>query len=332
MVAAPETPRTALCQLLGCRLPILLAGMGGVSRHRLAAAVSAAGGFGVLGMVREPVSRIRAEIAALRNLSQAPFGLNLIPAATPPDLLEQQVQACLSLDVECFVLFWDVDHKLVQRLKGEGCRVIHQIGSRDDARAALDAGVDALILQGHEAGGHVRAERPWREMLPDVIAISDVPVAVSGGIGHGRDIADALSRGAAGVSLGTALLTTEESNAHSHHKQRVVAAAATDTVHTMRFQRNWLTPAPVRVLRNRVTDGLRDGESTDTVIGHQDGEPVYLFSTDSPLQGARGELDDMALYAGSSCGDIDDILATEQRLEHLLQQMDISLGRDPYPG
>lgn len=321
MVVAPEPPRTALCDLLGCRLPILLAGMGGVSRHRLVAAVSAAGGFGVLGLVREPVSRIQAEIAALRHLSQAPFGVNLIPAATPAGLLAQQVEACLSLDVTCFVLFWDVDRELVQHLKREGRRVIHQIGSREDARAALDAGVDALILQGHEAGGHVRAERPWREVLPEVLAVSAVPVAVSGGIGHGRDIADALSRGAAGVSLGTALLATEESNAHSHHKQRVVAAGATDTVHTMRFQRNWLTPAPVRVLRNRVTDGLRDGESTDTVIGHQDGEAVYLFSTDSPLQGATGELDDMALYAGSSCGVIDDIASVQRRMQTLVEGM-----------
>src|SRR5690606_17167340 len=118
--------RTPLVDILDCEIPIMGAGMGGVARHELAAAISNAGGFGCLGMVREPVERIRSEIQACRQLTQRPFAVNLIPAATERRLLESQLQVCFELDVKAIVLFWDVDTALVERLKGRGVTVIHQ--------------------------------------------------------------------------------------------------------------------------------------------------------------------------------------------------------------
>ena len=99
MALVTPTLHTPLCDLLGCRWPILLAGMGGVARHRLAGAVAHAGGFGVLGMVREPPHRLRAEVEALRAAGIEHFAVNLIPAATAPALLEQQISTCLDLSV-----------------------------------------------------------------------------------------------------------------------------------------------------------------------------------------------------------------------------------------
>ncbi|HCL3525254.1 TPA: nitronate monooxygenase, partial [Pseudomonas aeruginosa] len=104
MHAALHTP---LVDLLGCSVPIISAGMGGVARHELAAAVSNAGGFGCLGMVREPVALIRHEVQAYRALSERPFAVNLIPAATPTELLTEQVRVCLELQVPAIALFWD---------------------------------------------------------------------------------------------------------------------------------------------------------------------------------------------------------------------------------
>lgn len=314
---------TPLCERLGCRLPVLLAGMGGVSRHRLAAAVANAGGFGVLGMVREPVERIRDEVAAFRQLSDHRFAVNLIPAATPAADLKRQVDTCLDLQVPVLSLFWEVDGALVRHLKAEGVQVIHQVGNRRDAELAIEAGADVLILQGVEAGGHVRAIRGLFTLLPEIVRLSPVPVAAAGGIASGRGIAAALALGAQGVSIGTAFIATHESNAHAHHQQRIVDAGGDDTIYTTLFQRNWHEPAPVRVLHNGVTRGdwAPDNPAlADRVIGQQDGQPVYLFSTDSPLAGATGDVDTMALYAGQGCGDVGNIGSAAERLQQLVDE------------
>jgi nitronate monooxygenase len=330
LVTPPPALNTPLCGLLGCRLPILLAGMGGVARHRLAAAVNQAGGFGVLGMVREPVARIRAEIEALRALSPAPFAVNLIPAATDTGLLKEQVDACLALHVPWMVLFWEVDQPLIRHLKAEGVRVIHQVGHRADAQRALQAGADVLIAQGHEAGGHVRGRVGTLSLVTELVSMSPVPVVASGGIGRGRALVAALALGAQGVSLGSAFLATEEANAHDYHKLRLVRAQADDTVYTDRFDRNWHEAAPVRVLDNRVTRGEYDDlkqNGVHEIIGEQDGQPIHLFSTDSPLADATGQLDDMALYAGQSCSQIDEVVSVAQRIDGLVGEARATLTR-----
>ncbi len=319
-LSLPQALRTPLLQTLGCSLPIMLAGMGGVARYQLAGAVCQAGGFGALGMVREPVERIRAEVTALRQITDAPFAVNLIPASTDATLLAQQIQTCLTLQVPSMVLFWEVDTALVRHLKHEGVQVIHQVGSQRDADAAVNAGADVLIVQGHEAGGHVRGTTSLFSLLPQIAAQSPVPVVASGGIGNGRALLAALALGAQGVSLGTALLATHEANAHPHHKQRVIAAQADDTIYTTRFARNWHEPAPVRVLSNKVLEGAYDGADSDTIIGEQDGQPVYLFSTDSPLADATGQVDDMALYCGQSCGQVNRECSAGERVAEIIRE------------
>ena len=320
MVSIPRPLRTPLLHTLGCELPIMLAGMGGVSRHQLVAAVNQAGGFGVLGMVREPVERIRQEVEALRAINDGHFAVNLIPAATERRLLMDQIATCLSLQIDAFVFFWDVDTGLVQYLKKEGKQVICQVGNQRDADLAQSAGADVLIVQGHEAGGHVRGTTATFSLLPQVVANSDVPVVASGGIASGDSMLAAISLGAQGVSLGSAFLTTHEANAHPHHKQRIVTARADDTVYTTRFSRNWHEPAPVRVLNNAVTRGDYDQADPDTLLGEQDGKPVYLFSTDSPLADAQGQLDDMALFCGQSCSQIHTVTSVQQRIDTLLDE------------
>jgi nitronate monooxygenase len=311
---------TPLLTTLGCEVPIMLAGMGGVARHELAAAVSRAGGFGVLGMVREPVDLIRAEVNALRERTDKRFAVNLIPASTDAALLKAQINTCLTLRVPAIVLFWDIDKALVRHLKEEGVQVIHQVGSQKDAEDALAAGVDVLIAQGHEAGGHVRGTTSTFALVSQLANQSPVPVVASGGIGNGRALAAALTLGAQGASLGTALLATDEANAHNYHKQRIVAAHADQTIYTTRFGRNWHEPAPVRVLHNDVLAGRYNDADPDTIIGHQDGQPVYLFSTDSPLKDATGEYQDMALYCGQSCGQIDQQCTAGERVERIIKE------------
>lgn len=318
---------TPLCDLLGCDTPILLAGMGGVSRWELAAAVANAGGYGTLGMVREDPSLIAAEVTALREATDRPFAVNLIPAATEPRLLEAQIACCLDLGVPAFSFFWDVMPNVVARVKQAGCLVLHQVGTVEAARMAEQAGADVIIAQGIEAGGHVHGRSPAFALTDAILGQTDLPVVASGGLSTGADLAAALAMGAAGIHCGTAFIATEESFAHPYHKTRVTEARGEDTVLTDVFVLNWPKGAAVRVIANSVTDGL-----SGRYLGHDpdalprdaiawDGDQTRLrFSTDSPLRTTMGDLEAMALYAGQGVGGIGSIVPAARRIADIAAQ------------
>jgi nitronate monooxygenase len=321
--------RTAACDVLGCEVPVVLAGMGGPARAELVAAVSEAGGYGFLGMVRESPRRIAREIAAVRAATRRPFGVNLIPAATDPDLLEAEVAVCLEARIAAVTLFWDLDAEIVRRLREAGVTVVCQIGSPDEAEAALRAGADMLVAQGREAGGHVRGTTPLRALLPEILAISNRPVLAAGGMTDGADLAWALQSGAAGVMMGTAFLATRESFAHDYHKQRIVEAGAGSTRLTDAFHINWPRGAAVRVLDNSVTRGER-GDPFDPAnaveIAREERRPISLFSTDSPLRTTSGDLEAMALYAGEGAARIAAIPAAGDLLRAVAAQAEAILA------
>ena len=310
---------TPVCDLLCCDYPIVLAGMGGVARYELVAAVAEAGGFGFLGMVRESPELIAAEIAAVRARTARPFGVNLIPAATKPDRLEAELRACIAAKVHAVTLFWDLSVETVKRLRGEGVLVACQVGSLSEARAAEDAGADILIVQGVEAGGHVRGSTPLAALLPSVLSAVEAPVLAAGGIIDGADLAAVLRLGAQGAVVGTAFLATEESFAHDYHKLRILNAAPGQTVHTQAFHINWPAGAAVRVLPNSVTEGAHGDPFAlgRQVIGADGERSIYLFSTDSPLRSTIGNLEAMALYAGEGAGRLTDIVPAAERLNSI---------------
>lgn len=323
-----EAPlHTPLCDLLGCDQPVLLAGMGGVSRWELAAAVTNAGGYGMLGMVRESPDLITREVTAMQAATGRPFAVNLIPAATEPLLLDEQIACCLDLGVTAFCFFWDVMPDVVARVKRGGCLVLHQVGTVEAARLAEKAGADVIIAQGVEAGGHVHGRYPAFALAEQILAQTGLPVVVSGGIATGKGLAAALAIGASGVQCGTAFLATEESFAHPYHKSRIVEASGDDTILTDAFVLNWPKGAAVRVIANSVTDGLDGtylGHDPDKLpretIAHDDDQPRLRFSTDSPLRTTTGNLEAMALYAGQGAGDILEIVPAATRLTDIIAQ------------
>lgn len=316
-----------VCDLLGCRYPLVLAGMGGVARSELVGAVTQAGAFGLLGMVRESPGLIRQEVGKVRSLTSSPFGVSIIPAATDQKLLDEQVATCIDLKVPVVCLFWDLSHAIIGRLREAGALVMCQVGSADEAVLAQQAGAQVLIAQGREAGGHVRGSQPLCDLLPDVLAKVDLPVLAAGGIADGQDVATVLSLGAQGAMLGTALLATRESFAHDFHKQAIVDAGDGDTILTQAFHINWPRGARVRVLQNSVTRGDRGDPFGPelTAIGREPDRPIYLFSTDSPLRTTTGDLEAMALYAGEGAARIRDVRAAGERIESIAREAAASL-------
>ena len=320
--------KTPLCELLGCDVPVVLAGMGGVARSELVAAVTTAGGFGFLGMVREPPELIRSEIARVRAATTRDFGVNLIPAATPSDLLEAELDAVIAERVAAVTLFWDLRPGIVSRLRDSGCLVLCQIGSVREAEEAALAGAHILIAQGFEAGGHVRGKTNLADLVPDVVARVDAPVLAAGGIVDGRGLAAALRWGAQGAVIGTGFLATRESFAHDYHKRRLVEAKPGETIHTEAFHVNWPRGAPVRVLPNSVTRGEHGNPlcAERQIIGQEKGRPIYLFSTDSPLRDMTGDFEAMALYAGQGAGLITSIPSAAERLNAIVGEAMRVLG------
>ena len=325
---------TPVCTLLGCDVPILLAGMGGVARSELVAAVAHAGGYGILGMVRETPQLIAEEIAAVRARTDRPFAVNLIPAATDPVLLDAELGICLDLGVPAMCFFWDVVPAAVARAKSAGCLVLHQVGSLDAALAAEAAGADVLIVQGVEAGGHVHGTVSALVLVEQVVRVVKLPVIASGGFASGASLIAALALGAQGIHCGTAFLATVESFAHDDHKTRVLAAMAEDTVHTDIYALNWPPNTPVRVIRNSVIEGLGPnlmGHRPDLlpreVIAAEDGRPLLRYSTDSPLRTTTGNLEAMAIYAGQSVSLIDTLPTAGRRVAAIMGEARMALAR-----
>jgi nitronate monooxygenase len=325
---------TPICDLLECRYPILQAGMGGVARSELVAAVIEAGGYGFLGMVREPPDLIAREIDKVRAHTDEPFGVNLIPAATDPDLLEAELSVCLKKKVHSLCFFWDVHADVIARTKAAGCRVLYQVGSVEDAVAAAKAGADAIIAQGFEAGGHVRGTVSSLVLLPQVVRAVSVPVIACGGFASGESLIAALALGAQGIHCGTAFLATKESFAHDYHKARVIEAKSEDTVYTDVFAINWPPDSPVRVIANRLTDelgrfllGHRPEDIPREAIADEDGRPIYKFSTDSPLRTTKGNLECLALFAGQIAGAIETIPSAGGRVGEIVSSARATLER-----
>tara|TARA_R110002049_G_scaffold285698_4_gene466974 strand:+ start:94071 stop:95012 length:942 start_codon:yes stop_codon:yes gene_type:complete len=308
--------------------------MGGVARAELVAAVARAGAFGCLGMVRESPERIRQEVEQVRSMTDQPFAVNLIPAATDAALFDAELEECFRLKVPTMLFFWDVDRDAVKKAKDAGCVVVHQVGTVEQAVIAAKAGADAIIAQGIEAGGHVHGEISSLVLLPQVVEAVAVPVIGSGGFGSGRSLVAALALGAQGIHCGTAFLATKESYAHDVHKHKVVEASSGDTIHTDAFAINWPPHSPVRVLKSEATMaieaspfGHNPADLPRQQVAEEEGRPIYLMSTDSPLRSMTGQLDKLAMYAGQVTGQIKQIASVNSVVESMVQEAEKTIRR-----
>lgn len=299
--------QTGLCRLLNIELPIVQAPIGSGACPALAAAVSNAGGLGMLSVTRRSPDGVRQVIRETRRLTHFPFGVNLV-LQWPP---EEQLKVCLEEGVTVVSFFWGDASPYVEIAHAGGSLVMHTVASAAEGRRAVEAGIDIIVAQGWEAGGHVWGEVATLPLVPRVVdAVAPTPVLAAGGIADGRGIAAVLMLGAAGAWIGTRFLLSEEAAVHPVYKERVLRAVETDTAYSRVFDVGW-PDAPHRTLRNstfnrweatgRSPSGQRPGEG-EVIAAFADGRPVRRYSDVVPLPGMTGDVEALALYVGQSAG------------------------------
>ncbi|MEO6570987.1 MAG: nitronate monooxygenase [Ilumatobacteraceae bacterium] len=279
-------------ELVGCRLPLQQAAMSGIATPALAAAVSEAGGLGMLAAGRRSVDVARSQIEAVKRATDRPVGMGFIIEFLDRDVLEVAVDLLPVIE-----FFWGApDARLVP-----GGRVVGwQIGDVDGARAAVDAGCSFVVAQGIEAGGHVCGEIELDRLVVDVRdAVGDVAVVAAGGIGTAADVRRLLDLGADAVRIGSRFVATHESDAHDRYVELLVAAGHADTELSEAFWVGW-PDALHRVLTSAV-EASGDGPDVIGHMPHPDGSMrvVPRFFVSPPLRSFTGSIDAMALYAGT---------------------------------
>jgi NAD(P)H-dependent flavin oxidoreductase YrpB (nitropropane dioxygenase family) len=330
--------RTRFTEAYGLSTPIAQAGMAFVGMTPdLAVAVSNAGALGSVGVGLMPAPALTSVVAAVRAGTARPFNVNFITVFAE----QAQIDAVCAAGVAVVSFHWGHPRRTwIDQLHAAGVRVFEQVGSVADARRAVDDGVDVVVAQGQEAGGHNYATLPTLALVPLVVdAVAPALVLASGGIADGRGLAAALMLGADGAWIGTRFVATTESAAHDGYKSRVVGAQATETVRTGMFGPDNPQFNPIRVLRNRVVREWQDrvGEiPADTsglpVIGHMNlaGQQVEMhqFSNLVPMRHlTSGDLEEMALLAGQGVGLVDAVEPAGTVIAEMTEQACTMLDR-----
>lgn len=320
---------TPLCRLLAVEYPVVQAPIGSATRPELAAAVSEAGGLGTLALTWRPPEQAAAFVERTRELTDASFGVNFVldpdAKAYPTD---EHLDAVLDAGTPAVSFSFGDAGPYIDRVHDAGATVLVTVGSADEAEAAVEAGADAVVAQGWEAGGHIQSDVATLPLVPRVADAVDVPVIAAGGIADGRGVAAVLAAGADGAWLGTRFLATEEAAIAAVYRDRVREADETDTVRSELFDGGW-PGMPHRVVQNSTVEawddagrpqpGERPGEG-ETIAEYPDGTPMERYGDDLPVEGAEGELEALALYAGQSTGLTDDVLPAGEVVEELVEE------------
>jgi enoyl-[acyl-carrier protein] reductase II len=309
-------PKNRVCALLGIEHPVIQGGMVYNSGGKLAAAVSEAGGLGLIGAGSMRPDLLRDQIQKARFLTDKPFGVNL------PLLFSharEAMEVSLAEGVRIFFTSAGSPRRAIGPLKKEGCTVVHVAASPALAVKCQEAGCDAVVCEGFEAGGHNgREEITTMVLIPECVAAVDIPVLAAGGIATGSQLAASMALGAEGVQIGSRFAMTLESSGHENYKQAVVAAGPGDTHLVLKGH------VPVRLLKNRFRDEIQaleaQGASTAELADH--------LGTGRARRGMlEGELDEGELEIGQVSGLIDDIPPVAEVMGRLLNGYDEAIAR-----
>ena len=307
---------TKFTKLIGCKVPIQLAGMPGVNTIELAAAVSNAGGLGMISGTHMDPDYLSNTIELLKRKTTL-LGVNFLMPFLDRNALS--TAASKSNLIEFF--YGDPEASLIDIVHKEGALACWQIGSKKEAMQAQEVGCDLIVAQGTQAGGHVRGDIKLLPLLSEVLDSVSIPVIAAGGIGTSDQVAALFSAGASGVRIGTRFLAAKESGAHPKYVQALLDADADDTVLTETFSVGW-PHAHHRVLKSCVEE-LNSYEGD--IVGERDlaGEkkPVLRGSIALPTKETSGKIEAMALYAGDSVGSVYEIKSASDIVNELIEKL-----------
>ena len=298
--------KTAITELLHIEYPIFQGGMAWVAEHRLAAAVSNAGGLGIIASGGAPCEYIREEVRKAKQLTDKPFGVNVMlmnpeAEAIAKMLVEEQVSVVTTGagNPEKYFPMW----------KEAGIKIIPVVASVGLARRMAKYGADALIAEGCESGGHI-GEQTTMSLVPQVVQAVDIPVLAAGGIGDGRGVAAAFMLGAEGVQVGTRFLLADETQIHENYKEKVAKAKDIDTQVTGRS-----TGHPVRLLRNPMTRKYLKLEAEGASA-----ETLELMTLGSLRRAVDGDLNEGSFMAGQIAGLVNKRQTCREIIEEMMDE------------
>ena len=315
MNARGEAMKTRITELLGIEYPVIQGGMAWVAEHHLAAAVSEAGGLGLIGAANAPGEVVREEIRKAKSLTNKPFGVNIMLMSPHADEVAKVV---VEEDVKIVTTGAGNPSRYMNMWKEAGILVIPVVASVAMARMMEKAGADAVVAEGTEAGGHI-GELTTMTLVPQIVDAVSIPVIAAGGIGDGRGIAAAFMLGAEAVQIGTRFLVAKECIVHANYKERVIKAKDIDSTVTGRSHGH-----PVRSLRNQMTREYVKMEAE----GKSFEELEYL--TVGALRKAvkEGDVKNGTIMAGQIAGMISKEQTCKEMLEEMMEQAEKLLGRN----
>ena len=300
--------KTRITELLGCQYPIIQGGMAWIAEHNLAAAVSNAGGIGLIAGGSAPIDYLREQIRLCKEKTDKPFGVNIMLMS--PNA-EDLAQLCIDEKVVVVTTGAGNPGKFIPAWKEAGIKVIPVIPSVARAKRMERAGADAVVAEGTESGGHI-GENTTMCLVPQVVDALEIPVIAAGGIADGRGIAASFMLGAEGVQIGTRFLASEECQIHPTFKELVVKAKDTDSVVTGRY-----TGHPCRNIKTKFSKMLANGEKDGSLTPEQF-EEVTLGSLRKAVQ--DGNLEEGSFLCGAIAGMINDVKPCEAIVKELMEQ------------
>jgi NAD(P)H-dependent flavin oxidoreductase YrpB (nitropropane dioxygenase family) len=303
---------TRVCELLGIQHPIVQAGMSQkYTNPELVAAVSNAGGLGILGCLNRTAEQAITDIRRIRELTDRPFGVNFVLHMRD----DQAFAACLAEDVPIFSFFRGNPAEATQRAHAIGATVIHQITTVAEAQQACEVGVDVIVAQGHEAGGH-NGPIPLNTLLPAVLqVVGTTPVLAAGGLIDGQDLAQVLRMGAAGMLMGTRFLATHEAPVSAGYKQALFTANGPGaTIAAGMFDLLWGTEWPgvqLRTLQNSLTARWVGREAA--MLAERDAVLAAIHAAE-----ANDDTEEYGILAGAGAGRIGAVLPVQQLIKEIM--------------
>lgn len=305
--------KTRVTELLGTKYPIIQGGMAWIAEYHLAAAVSNAGGLGIIGAASAPAEVVREQIREAKKLTDKPFGVNVM--LMNPNSAEV-AQVIVEEGVKVVTTGAGNPAKFMEMWKAAGIKVIPVVASVAMAKMMEKAGADAIVAEGTEAGGHIGSATTMT-LVPQIVDAVSIPVIAAGGIGDGRGFAAAMMLGAEGVQMGTRFVVAKESIVHTNYKERIIKAKDIDSEVTGRS-----TGHPIRVLRNQMTREYLKMEAEGVSL-----EELELLTLGTLRKAViDGDVVNGSLMAGQIAGLIKKEQTCEEMIEEIMQEANALLG------